>query len=99
VVLAVSQALIGLTEPLWNVTSSSLQQVVTPERLLGRVTAATRFIGWGVVPPAALGAGVLADAIGLRPTLFVAAVIAAVAFVYLLASPVRRYRQTEPVPA
>ena len=99
VVLAVSQALIGLTEPLWNVTSSSLQQVVTPERLLGRVTAATRFIGWGVVPPAALGAGVLADAIGLRPTLFVAAVIAAIAFVYLLASPVRRYRQTEPVPA
>ena len=99
VVLAVSQALIGLAEPLWNVTSSSLQQVVTPERLLGRVTAATRFIGWGVVPPAALGAGVLADAIGLRPTLFVAAVIAAIAFVYLLASPVRRYRQTEPVPA
>ena len=97
-VLAVSQALLGLTVPLWTVTSSSLQQVVTPERLLGRVTAATRFVGWGVAPPAALGAGLLADAIGLRPTLFASAVIAAVAFIYLLASPVRRFRHPEPEP-
>jgi MFS family permease len=96
VVLAVSQALLGLTVPLWTVSSSSLQQAVTPERLLGRVTAATRFVGWGVAPPAAFGAGLLADAIGLRPTLFASAVIAAVAFVYLLASPVRRYRHPEP---
>ena len=93
-----SQALLGLTVPLWNVTSSSLQQAVTPERLLGRVTAATRFVGWGVAPPAALAAGLLADAIGLRPTLFACAVIAAVAFVFLLASPVRRYRRPEAEP-
>jgi MFS family permease len=98
-VLAVSQALLGLTVPLWTVTSSSLQQAVTPERLLGRVTAATRFVGWGVAPPAAFGAGVLADAIGLRPTIFASAVIAAVAFVYLLASPVRRFRQPDLEPA
>ena len=74
------------------------EQAVTPERLLGRVTAATRFVGWGVAPPAALAAGLLADAIGLRPTLFACAVIAAVAFVYLLASPVRRYRRPEAEP-
>ena len=95
-VLAVSQALLGLTVPLWTVTSNSLQQAVTPERLLGRVTAATRFVGWSVAPPAAFGAGLLADAIGLRPTLFASAVIAAVAFFYLLASPVRRFRHPEP---
>ena len=71
---------------------------MTPERLLGRATAATRFISWGVAPPAAFGAGLLADAIGLRPTLFASAVIAAVGFVYLLASPVRRYRHPEPEP-
>ncbi|MEO8632830.1 MAG: MFS transporter [Chloroflexota bacterium] len=92
VVLAVSQAILGLTVPLWTVSSSSLQQAVTPERLIGRVNSATRFVGWGVAPPAAIGAGLLADAIGLRPTLFASALIAAVAFVYLWASPVRRYR-------
>ena len=98
-ILAVSQALLGLTVPLWTVSSSSLQQAVTPERLLGRVNAATRFVGLGVAPPAAFGAGLLADAIGLRPTLFASALIAAVAFVYLLASPVRRFRHPEPEPA
>jgi len=97
-VLAVSQALLGLTVPLWTVTSNSLQQAVTPERLLGRVAAATRFVGWSVAPPAAFGAGLLADAIGLRPTLFASAVIAAAAFVFLLASPVRRFRSPEPDP-
>jgi MFS family permease len=97
-VLAVSQALLGLTVPLWTVTSNSLQQAVTPERLLGRVTAATRFVGWSVAPPAAFGAGLLADAIGLRPTLFASGLIAAVAFVYLLASPVRRFRHPDPAP-
>jgi hypothetical protein len=95
-VLAVSQALLGLMVPLWSVSMFSLQQAVTPERLLGRVNAASRFVGWGVTPPAAFGAGLLADAIGLRPTLFALALIAAGAFVYLLASPVRRYRDPEP---
>jgi predicted MFS family arabinose efflux permease len=91
-ILAVSQAILGLTVPLWTVSASSLQQAVTPERLLGRVNSATRFVGWGVAPPAAFGAGLLADAIGLRATLFASAVIAMLAFVYLWASPVRRYR-------
>ena len=90
-VLMASQALLGLTVPLWTVSSSSLQQAVTPERLLGRVTAATRFISFGVAPPSALAAGVLADHIGMRITLFISGLIAAVAFAYLLASPVRRF--------
>jgi predicted MFS family arabinose efflux permease len=95
-VLAVSQALLGITVPLWTVSSQTLQQAVTPERLLGRVNAASRFVAFGVAPPAAFGAGILADAIGLRPTLFVAALIGAAAFAYLLVSPVRSFRQPEP---
>jgi MFS family permease len=95
-ILAISQALLGLTVPLWTVSSNSLQQAVTPERLLGRVNAATRFVALGVAPPAAFGAGVLADAIGFRATLFASGVIAAVAFVYLWASPVRHFRHPEP---
>jgi MFS family permease len=98
-VLALSQALIGITVPLWIVSSQTLQQAVTPERLLGRVSAATRFVGMGVAPPSAIGAGILADAIGLRPTLLVCAVIAALAFFYLFFSPVRRFHlRTAPEP-
>src|SRR5256886_6099354 len=91
-VLGLSQALLGLTVPLWVVSSSSLIQALTPDHLLGRVSSATRFIGFAVAPPAAFGAGIVGDLIGLRPTLFAAAVIAAVAFLYLLLSPVRRYQ-------
>ena len=100
-ILALSQALVGLTVPLWVVSSQTLQQAVTPERLLGRVSAATRFLSFGVAPPSAIGAGILADAIGLRPTLLAAAVIAAIAFAYLFWSPVRGFHQpaAEPEPA
>jgi len=91
-VLAGSQALLGLTVPLWTVSSISLAQSVTPERLLGRVNAVSRFIAFGVAPPAALLGGVLADGIGLRPTLFAAGLIAILAFLYLLCSPVRSFR-------
>lgn len=96
-IVAASQALLGLTVPMWTVSSSSLQQAVTPERLLGRVTAATRFISFGVAPPSAFAAGLLADHIGIRVTLFLSGLIALAAFLYLLASPVRRFRDPEPV--
>jgi MFS family permease len=94
-VVAGSQALLGLTVPLWTISSNSLQQAGTPERLHGRVGAATRFVSWGVAPPSALAAGLLADHIGLRVTLFASGLIAAAAFLYLFASPVRRFRHPE----
>jgi MFS family permease len=91
-VLGVSQALLGITVPLWVVGSASLVQALTPDHMLGRVSSATRFVGFAVAPPAAFAAGVLGDLVGLRPTLFAAAVIAALAFLYLLLSPVRRFQ-------
>jgi MFS family permease len=93
VVLGVSQALVGLTVPLWVVGSATLVQALTPDQMLGRVSSATRFVGYVVAPPAAFGAGILADLVGLRPTLFACAVIAGLAFLYLLLSPVRRYQR------
>jgi MFS family permease len=84
VMLAITQALVGITVPLWSVGLRTLQQAVTPDRLLGRVGAATGFVQFGVAPPAALAAGILGDTIGLRPTLFVAGAIAVVAVIYLL---------------
>lgn len=91
-VVAFTQALIGVTEALWFVSIKTLQQSLTPDRLLGRVDAAANFVAFVVAPPSALAAGLLGDAIGLRPTLFVAGLIAIVAFVYLFASPIRGLR-------
>lgn len=60
---------------------------------MGRVVAATNFVGFVVAPPAAIGAGLLGDAIGRRPTLFIAGVLGVIAFVSLLMSPVRSFRE------
>ena len=89
-VLMFTQALVGLTVPLWSVSFRTLQQAVTPDRLLGRVGSAANVLQFVVAPPAAIGAGLLGDAIGLRPTLFIAGLIAIVAVVYLL--PLRSLR-------
>jgi MFS family permease len=92
ILLGLTQALVGVTEALWFVGSRTLQQAVTPDRLLGRVGAASFFIQGGVGPPAALVAGVVAAAIGIRPTLLAAGLIAVVALVYIVASPIRTLR-------
>jgi MFS family permease len=91
-ILGLSQAILGLTVPLWVVSSVTLQQALTPPHLLGRVNSAARFVAFGVAPPAAIGAGIAADLFGIRVTLFASAVIAFLAFLYLLFSPVRRYK-------
>lgn len=92
ILLGVTQALVGVTEALWFVGLRTLQQSVTPDRLLGRVGAAASLVQFAVAPPAALAAGLLGDAIGLRATLFVQGVVAVAALVYLYASPIRRMR-------
>ncbi len=74
---------------LFNVTSISFQQEVTPERMLGRLNASRRFLVWGVIPLGMLLGGALASTIGLRETLFVGAIGIAFASIPILVSPLR----------
>jgi MFS family permease len=86
----------------FNVIAISLMQAITPDPLLGRMNASRRFVVWGVIPLGQLASGGLAAWIGLRPTLFVGAVGASLAFLPLLFSPVRSLREVpeeEPVAA
>ncbi|HYN16749.1 MAG TPA: MFS transporter, partial [Actinomycetes bacterium] len=46
-----------------------------PDRLLGRMNASYRLVGWGTMPLGALLGGVLAEALGLRAAFAVAAAI------------------------
>ena len=82
----------GFGVVLFNVTAISLFQAITPDRLLGRMNASRRFVVWGVIPLGQLVSGGLAAWIGLRPTLLVGAIGAAVAFLPLALSPVRSLR-------
>ena len=95
-VLLLGQVGLGVFAPVWGVNGGSLQQIVTPNRLLGRVGATFALVG--VNPAAAVLAGVIATAIGLQLTLAIAAVGAACTALVLLASPVANLR-TMPEPA
>jgi MFS family permease len=73
VLVGTSFAVSGVAMVLWNVVTVSLRQRITPDRLLGRMNAAYRLVGWGTMPLGALLGGVLAEALGLRPTFLAAA--------------------------
>jgi MFS family permease len=57
----------------WNVITVSLRQRITPDRLLGRMNASYRLVGWGTMPLGAVLGGVLAEVLGLRGAFLVAA--------------------------
>ncbi len=57
-----------------NVHIISIRQLVTPDRLRGRMNASYRLLVTGTIPIGALLGGFLGEWIGLRPTLLVGAV-------------------------
>ncbi|MBV9173768.1 MAG: hypothetical protein JOZ81_27200, partial [Chloroflexi bacterium] len=71
--LVAAQSL-DIIHPLYSVNALTLRQVTTPPHLLGRVNATLHVVERGVIPFGAIAAGLLGDAIGLRPTLLLAAV-------------------------
>jgi MFS family permease len=88
--LIASQLLFGFCALAANVVGISLYQAITPDRLLGRMNASRRFVVWGVIPFGGLLGGALGTDIGLRPTLWIAAVGSTFAFLPMLFSPYRR---------
>ena len=68
---------------------STLRQSITPGAVLGRVFASASVAGRLMTLAGALTGGFLAEAIGLRPTIAVAAVAYSVPFFYALVSPLR----------
>jgi predicted MFS family arabinose efflux permease len=97
--LGIAMLVFDFGSVLWGINYLSLRQAITPDRLLGRMTATMRFLTVAAAPAGSLAGGMLASAIGLRQTLLVIGalgiVLAAIAVVW---SPVRRHR-TLPVVA
>ncbi|MER6381348.1 MFS transporter [Streptomyces sp. NPDC001250] len=84
-------ALFGL--PIFNVTVISFRQVVTPDRLLGRVNATVRTFAWSALSLGSLVGGALGTTLGLRETVLVSACGGFLASLLLLFSPLRSVRQ------
>ncbi|WP_404451009.1 MFS transporter [Virgibacillus necropolis] len=72
----------------------TIRQTLTPDHLLGRVQATSRFMTWILMPVAAFLAGLMANQIGTDTTIFIGGSITTIAsFIYL--HPSLKYRWVE----
>ena len=96
--LGAAMLIFDLGAVLWGINYLSLRQAITPDRLLGRMTATMRFFTVASAPLGSLVGGALATGIGLRGTLLTVGVLGLIlAAAAVLWSPVRRHR-TLPAP-
>jgi hypothetical protein len=70
-----------------SICAAVLRQGLTPNELLGRVTASERFVTAGLLPIAALLAGFLGDALGARWGLLIGALLLPLSLIPILTSP------------
>jgi predicted MFS family arabinose efflux permease len=92
VLLAAAQVFWWGTVVVYNITQVSFRQGLCPPNLLGRMNATMRFLVWGTMPLGGLIGGALGEAIGVRETLLVAAVVGAIAWLPVFLSPLRAMR-------
>ncbi|MCE7987164.1 MAG: MFS transporter [Caldilinea sp. CFX5] len=90
--LTLAQVGFGFGITFYNVSKDSLQQTITPEHMLGRMSATLDFTVAALIPLGALAGGLLGEWLGLRTTLLLAASGELLAVVWLFFSPVRTWQ-------
>ncbi|TCO52632.1 MFS transporter [Actinocrispum wychmicini] len=93
-VTAVGMLGVGYGVIVHNIAQVSFRQSICPDRLLGRMNASMRFMIWGSFPLGSFAGGALGEVIGVRGTLWVAAVGLSLSGVWVIFSPLRRMVST-----
>lgn len=88
-VLVLSEFLLGVARPLFNVNQISLRQRAVPGSLQGRVNASFSFLLWGLPPLGAAFGGWLGTILGMRTTLLAASAGVLLAFLFIALSPLK----------
>jgi MFS family permease len=90
--LTVAEFLSGIGVMVLDVGLGSVQAAVIPDGLRSRVWGAILLVNWGIRPIGALTGGLLAGAIGLRPTMWIAAAGGIAGVLWLLPSGMSQVR-------
>ena len=90
---ALSFLLVGAGPVLWIISSTTLRQSVTPDHLLGRVSAVITTATWGCRPIGSAIGAVIGSAFGAETCIVVAAFGFLIQAAIIIASPVRRLAQ------
>ncbi|MFE3900464.1 MFS transporter [Streptomyces sp. NPDC059153] len=93
-VAALGLASLSLGGVIRFVAQSSLQQTLTPDRLLGRMSATARFVSWGGIPLGGLLGGALGSVFGARATLLIGAAGMTLSTIPYFLSPLRNMRES-----
>jgi MFS family permease len=112
IVLSAAELLSSIGVMLFDINQNAVITAVTPDDMRGRTAGAFSTINYGSRPAGAIVGGLLGTAIGLRPTLLIAAVGGTLAVCWLLRSPIAHmatvaadpadaesFLDAEPVPA
>ncbi len=78
---------------IYEINEVSLRQALTPDAVLGRVTATIQFVGIGVYLVGLVSGGALAEVVGVRPTLMAAGACGVLGAGWLFLSPVWKMRE------
>ena len=82
----------GLMGAMYNINAVSLRQAITPLKLQGRMNATTRTIVWGTIPVGSFIGGILGVSIGIVNTLYLGALIAGLAALWIVLGPARNVK-------
>jgi MFS family permease len=86
---------IGAINPIAGANISTVRQLVTPDHLLGRVTSVVSVGAMAALTVGSFGGGLVADAIGLRPTLLLGGLLPLIGLGWIFLSPVRGLRELD----
>lgn len=89
---ATGSFLVGLGISVANIVLGTFRQTYCPPHLLGRVVATAMMINHSTVPLGSLLGGVLGDAVGHRPAMWIMTGVVAPSWLILALSPMRRLR-------
>ena len=79
-----------------DISIGAIFAAVIPDQLRSRVSGAFQAVNYGTRPVGAVAGGLLASQIGIRPTLWIAAAGGVTGVLWLLPSPLPRFRMPEP---
>lgn len=88
--ILVGMLVTGAGNTLFNITSSTLTQTLTPDHLLGRVNSSALFLGMGILPAGSLIGGVLGGVLGTQTTLLIAGSGLLFGWLWVFFSPLRQ---------
>jgi hypothetical protein len=90
--LFASEFIAGFGVMVLDISIGSIFAAVIPDPLRSRVSGAFQAVNYGTRPAGALLGGTLGAAIGMRPALWIATVGGTTGFLWLLPSPLPRFR-------